>query len=499
MNWFPGNAARCIRFLSIVMLSSAAHALELCGTLPDEIFDNGFGAGPSISVDNETLLSTPTDVGTLPDEHSSYLPPTTIDGPFLFFEAAKYNNVLGAVVMQTDSNFQSLMLASGYATPVLSSPKPFGQCATVGDPGGLDSEFDENYAAPGSVLQDPTLPDGNLMMIYEGENHCRVDPSDGTVYNVQPYYATAGFARSNDNGVTWPAPGLTPGPFRYPISAVPRTSQPTILPAPPQSATRSRAATSRARACMSSTRIIPRRPKPTARSASRSHACNWGFRSPLLPEISGHERRRQFLVARHGRRRHQRHPVHADRRHANDPDLYRNTIPARPELQPVPRPLPDDDGVRSVEYCRTTRLVLLHCHQPRCRRLDDAAADRELAIHDDDAVQRPARHKSEHILQRLVSVVLFAEPGDGPHRQERPRVLPRRLQSRSGSHVQVTNVYGDGGSGVGAFDRRLRWRHIRVRPLWPGLTAMLHASHCADIVYIEFCVYNVRTVLSDVS
>jgi hypothetical protein len=217
MNWMPGNSARCIGFSSIVMLSATAHALEPCGTLPDEIFDNGFGVGPSISVDNETLLATPTDVGTLPDEHSSYLPPTTVGGPFLFFEAAKYNNVLGAVVMQTDSNFQTLTLASGYATPVLNSPKPFGQCASVGDPAGLDSEFDENYAAPGSVLQDPTLPDGNLMMIYEGENHCRVDPSDGTVYNVQPYYATAGFARSSDNGVTWPAPGLTPGPFRYPI------------------------------------------------------------------------------------------------------------------------------------------------------------------------------------------------------------------------------------------------------------------------------------------
>ncbi len=103
MNWFPGNAAPCIRFLCITMLSGAAHALEPCGTLPDEIFDNGFGVGPSISVDNETVLATPDGVGTLPDEHSSYVPPTTVKGPFLFFEAAKYDNVLGAVVMQTDS------------------------------------------------------------------------------------------------------------------------------------------------------------------------------------------------------------------------------------------------------------------------------------------------------------------------------------------------------------------------------------------------------------
>ena len=32
--------------------------------------------------------------------------------------------------------------------------------------------FDENFAAPGSVVQDPTLPPGNLIMVYEAENHC---------------------------------------------------------------------------------------------------------------------------------------------------------------------------------------------------------------------------------------------------------------------------------------------------------------------------------------
>jgi hypothetical protein len=216
MNWLPGNSAR-IRFLSIVMLSGAAHALEPCGTLPDEIFDTGFGAGPLIAVSNETAYTPPTGMTLLPDEHSSFVPPTTADGPYLFFEAAKYGGTTGAVVLQTDSTFASFTLATGYTSPVLYSAKPFGECAGVGDPAGLDNLFDENYAAPGSVLQDPTQPDGNLMMIYEGENHCRVDPNDGTVHNVQPYYATAGFARSSDNGVTWPAPGFTPGPFRYSI------------------------------------------------------------------------------------------------------------------------------------------------------------------------------------------------------------------------------------------------------------------------------------------
>jgi uncharacterized protein (TIGR03437 family) len=75
------------------------------------------------------------------------------------------------------------------------------------------TEFDGNYAAPGSVVQDPTLPPGNLIMLYEAENHC-----PGGV-NQQPFYATVGFARSSDNGKTWPAPQNVPsgGPSRFPV------------------------------------------------------------------------------------------------------------------------------------------------------------------------------------------------------------------------------------------------------------------------------------------
>ena len=226
MNWMPDTSARCIGFLSIIMLSGAAHALEPCGTLPDEIFANGFGVGPSIAVDNETTLSTP--AGRRRAAGRTLVLPATDHRrrTIPLFRSGQVQQRARRRRHATDSNFQTLTLASGYATPALTSPKPFGQCATVGDPGGLDSEFDENYAAPGSVLQDPTLPDGNLMMIYEGENHCRVDPSDGTVYNVQPYYATAGFARSSDNGVNWPPPGLTPGPFRYSILGGPSDKPP---------------------------------------------------------------------------------------------------------------------------------------------------------------------------------------------------------------------------------------------------------------------------------
>jgi hypothetical protein len=62
-------------------------------------------------------------------------------------------------------------------------------------------------------MQDPTLPPGNLMMIYEAENHC-----PGGVWQF-PFYVTVGFARSSDNGKTWPPPvnSAFGGPDRYPV------------------------------------------------------------------------------------------------------------------------------------------------------------------------------------------------------------------------------------------------------------------------------------------
>lgn len=200
-------------------MSTPAVALDACGTLSDEVFSNGFGVGPTIVAGTETIYPPVGTVAILPDEHSSFLPPTTAGGPYTFFEAARIGRN-GAVVLQT-IDFQSFTLAPGYSSPVLDSAISFTQCAAdVGNPPGLDAEFDENYAAPGSVLQDPTLPAGNLMMIYEGENHCRVDKM-GTFHNVQFYYATAGFARSSDNGVTWAMPSVAPSATRYPILSGP--------------------------------------------------------------------------------------------------------------------------------------------------------------------------------------------------------------------------------------------------------------------------------------
>ena len=86
----------------------------------------------------------------------------------------------------------------------------------------------ENYvdqpaasAAPSSVVQDPTMPAGNLIMIYHAEQHC-----PGGVWQ-SPSYATVGFAGSSDNGKSWPEPEIGVPGGHYPVleSAEP---QPTV-------------------------------------------------------------------------------------------------------------------------------------------------------------------------------------------------------------------------------------------------------------------------------
>ena len=113
---------------------------------------------------------------------------------------------------------------AGIPVPVYSLPR----LLSVNANPAYDTEFDENYAAPGSVLQDPTLPAGNLIMLYEAENHC-----PGGV-NQQPYYATVGFARSSDNGKTWPSPqnGVSGNPDRHLRSAEFRSANSTTAHPP---------------------------------------------------------------------------------------------------------------------------------------------------------------------------------------------------------------------------------------------------------------------------
>lgn len=149
----------------------------------------------------------------LPDEHSTFIPSGTGANSYLLFSASKVasSSTGGAVVLQTsDLQTFAFATASGYNYQVFVPPVAINQCNPTYD---ITSEFDENYAAPGSVVQDPTLAAGNLIMLYEAENHC-----PGGV-NQQPYYATVGFARSSDGGKTWPSPvnSLLGDATRHPV------------------------------------------------------------------------------------------------------------------------------------------------------------------------------------------------------------------------------------------------------------------------------------------
>ncbi len=160
----------------------------------------------SISVGPDQTLTYPS-ANAFPDEHQTFIPPATGSGPYLMFTAGALSNAqMGAVVLQsTDLKTFTLGTGLGYQSPVLKSPLPSNQCnATYG------GEFDENYSAPGSVLQDPTLPAGNLIMVFEAESWCPTPTfaPDGTEYQ------TTAITRSADNGKTWPT---VAGASRYPV------------------------------------------------------------------------------------------------------------------------------------------------------------------------------------------------------------------------------------------------------------------------------------------
>ena len=149
----------------------------------------------------------------IPDEHTTILPPAPDSDRYLVFAAnilttKELGNGLGGPVVLETKDLKTFTFAADYSSPVMTAPRPISDCKLPFDP-----EFDLNYAGPGTVVADPTRPTGNLMMIYEAENHC-----PGGVQEHY-FYATVGFARSSDNGKTWP-PAVDKelgGPDRYPV------------------------------------------------------------------------------------------------------------------------------------------------------------------------------------------------------------------------------------------------------------------------------------------
>lgn len=166
-----------------------------------------------------------------PDEHMTFLPPASSSSPYLVFGASTVTgtSIYGfAVVLEsTDLKTFDFATAQGYPLIVLTVPALGTPAQGYCDPTYL-TEFDTSYAAPGFVAQDPTLPAGNLVMVYEAENHCV-----GGAYNGADGYASVGFTRSSNNGITWPEPETGPlgGPDRYPVLQSFTTPPTTAAPA----------------------------------------------------------------------------------------------------------------------------------------------------------------------------------------------------------------------------------------------------------------------------
>lgn len=182
----------------------------------------------------DATLSYPSNLPSLADEHTTIIPPSfgrdffpppPGEDSYLFFASSSLTGGnSGAVVLETrDLVHFDFASTRGYAPQVMSAPIKFDTC----DPSSL-GEFDLNYAAPGSVVADPTRP-GNMMMFYEAENHC----PDGTDWQRQ-FYATIGYARSFDFGRTWPAPinAILGGKHRRPVLKLATPEPTTFEPSP---------------------------------------------------------------------------------------------------------------------------------------------------------------------------------------------------------------------------------------------------------------------------
>jgi hypothetical protein len=176
----------------------------------------------SISVGPDQTLIYPSALTTLPDEHTTFFPLSVANSTYLVFAASNIGGGLSGTVALETLDLKTFTYASGYPNPVMVPPVHFTACNPT-----YDTEFDENYAAPGSVLQDPTRPAGHFIMIYEAENHCPGGANQGN------FYAIVGLVRSPDYGKTWPAPVNSEfgNIFRRPVLKI-KTPEPTTAPPP---------------------------------------------------------------------------------------------------------------------------------------------------------------------------------------------------------------------------------------------------------------------------
>jgi len=191
----------------------------------------GPGSCPSGTFDTHQLVLNPSGssinsssfgFGAAPDEHSTVFAPGTLGSnqDYLFFLASA----------ETGHASIGVGVLSGGAGPnangqwTLDLPRTdaygsysggFGQvfnpstkgdvCPTVadGNPAHQDQTFDMHYAAPGSIVKDPTAGAGALLMVYEGTNAC-IGNAGGPVLSNTDDYISLAIATSIDYGKTWP-------------------------------------------------------------------------------------------------------------------------------------------------------------------------------------------------------------------------------------------------------------------------------------------------------
>jgi len=191
----------------------------------------GQGSCPSGSFDTHQLVLGPGGVSVnqsslgvvpAPDEHSTIFAPGTLgtNQDYLFFLASSEagHAAIGVAVLsggagpspsgQWTLNYPqagSYGSYSGGFGQVFDPSTKGDTCPTVadGNPAHQDQTFDMHYAAPGSVVKDPTAAAGALLMVYEGTNACIGNAGGPTLSNTDDYISLA-IATSLDYGKTWP-------------------------------------------------------------------------------------------------------------------------------------------------------------------------------------------------------------------------------------------------------------------------------------------------------
>ena len=170
---------------------------------------------------SDQVINTLDHFGGVSDEHSSVFAPGSLGNnqDYLIFVASgsMENPSMGLVVLsggagpnshgQWTFDFPSADNYGNYNgtyAQIFLSPTLQGHCPTVADgkPTDQDQTFDLTYAAPGSIVFNPTGPVGSLYMIYEGVNSCE-GVAEGKKSGEGSYIAV-GVATSSDYGHTWP-------------------------------------------------------------------------------------------------------------------------------------------------------------------------------------------------------------------------------------------------------------------------------------------------------